>query len=117
MASYGTGRRQNTDMGLAANTTYSYYVKAYDAAGNISAQSNTAQATTLPASGTAMHVADIWTCDSAGNPKTIFIRGNHDDIYWKVKIVDAGGSPVSGVSVTTNAYNARGKAWGTFLWW
>jgi chitodextrinase len=37
------------DTGLQPNTAYSYYVKAYDAAGNISAQSNTAQATTLDA--------------------------------------------------------------------
>ena len=34
------------DAGLAASTTYSYYVSAFDAAGNVSAQSNTATATT-----------------------------------------------------------------------
>lgn len=33
--------------GLAASTTYSYTVRAFDAAGNMSAQSNTASATTL----------------------------------------------------------------------
>jgi hypothetical protein len=36
-----------SDTGLTANTTYSYYVKAKDAAGNISASSNTKSATTL----------------------------------------------------------------------
>ncbi|MEW6215632.1 MAG: chitobiase/beta-hexosaminidase C-terminal domain-containing protein, partial [Nitrospirota bacterium] len=35
--------------GLPASTTYSYYVKAYDAAGNISGQSNTVSATTFAA--------------------------------------------------------------------
>lgn len=35
-----------TDTTVSANTTYSYYVKAYDAAGNISSPSNTATVTT-----------------------------------------------------------------------
>ena len=35
------------DTGLSASTSYSYYVKAHDAAGNISASSNTVSATTL----------------------------------------------------------------------
>ena len=35
------------DTGLTPSTTYSYYVKARDAAGNVSASSNTASATTL----------------------------------------------------------------------
>ena len=37
-----------SDTGLAGSTTYSYTVQAYDNAGNTSAQSNTASATTLP---------------------------------------------------------------------
>jgi chitodextrinase len=41
-----------SDTGLAANTTYSYTVQAYDAAGNQSAQSSAASATTLPVSDT-----------------------------------------------------------------
>lgn len=36
------------DSGLAASTQYSYTVKAYDAAGNVSAASNTATSSTLP---------------------------------------------------------------------
>ena len=37
-----------SDTGLSANTTYSYTVSAYDAAGNTSSQSSSASATTLP---------------------------------------------------------------------
>jgi parallel beta-helix repeat protein len=37
-----------SDSGLAAGTQYSYTVKAYDAAGNVSAASNAATASTLP---------------------------------------------------------------------
>src|SRR5207253_1135907 len=36
-----------SDTGLAPTTSYSYTVKAFDAAGNVSAASNTATATTL----------------------------------------------------------------------
>src|SRR4030043_2004490 len=45
---------QNT--GLSPSTTYTYYVVAYDAAGNVSGQSNSASATTqaLPCTGTCM---------------------------------------------------------------
>lgn len=92
-----------SDTGLSANTTYSYYVKAYDAAVNVSAQSNAASATTQAGGGsTVIHVADIWTCDGNGNAKGTFVRP--ETVYWKVKIVDASGNPVSGVTVTTELY-------------
>ena len=49
-ASVGTsGTTSFSDVGLAASTAYSYTVAAYDAAGNASAQSAPASATTLPA--------------------------------------------------------------------
>ena len=41
-----------SDTGLTPSTTYSYTVKAADAAGNLSAASNTASATTLAAADT-----------------------------------------------------------------
>ena len=56
-----------------------------------------------------MHVQDIWTCDSAGVPKTVFIAGSY--IYWKVKIVDASGNPVSGAAVTTHTTKADGSGY------
>ncbi len=40
-----------TDSGLSASTTYSYTVKAFDAAGNVSAASNSASATTTGSGG------------------------------------------------------------------
>ncbi len=43
-----TGLPAYSDSGLAAATQYSYTVKAYDAAGNVSTASNTATASTLP---------------------------------------------------------------------
>ncbi|MGE5529281.1 MAG: Ig-like domain-containing protein [Patescibacteria group bacterium] len=88
-----------SDTGLSPGTTYSYYVKAYDAAGNVSPQSNTAQATTQPGGGSSMHVHDIWTCTSKGTPQTAFTAG--DTVYWRVKIVDAGGVAVANALVTT----------------
>ncbi len=44
------------DTGLAGSTTYSYTVKAFDAAGNTSSQSTAAMATTLAGSGTTYYV-------------------------------------------------------------
>jgi chitodextrinase len=41
-----TGGTMYQDNGLQAATKYSYFVKAYDAAGNTSASSNTVSATT-----------------------------------------------------------------------
>jgi len=47
-----------SDTGLAANTTYSYTVSAYDAAGNNSAQSSSASATTQAANANKFKVGD-----------------------------------------------------------
>ena len=43
-----TGSLTYSDSGLTAGTQYSYTVKAYDAAGNVSTSSNTATSSTLP---------------------------------------------------------------------
>jgi hypothetical protein len=55
--------------------------------------------TATPGSSTVMHVADIYTTDSAGTPKDTFNCG--DTIYWRAKIVDGNNSPVNGAAVTT----------------
>ncbi|MGE5529280.1 MAG: right-handed parallel beta-helix repeat-containing protein [Patescibacteria group bacterium] len=105
-----SGTTSYSDTGLQPNTTYTYYVKAYDAAGNVSPQSNTAQATTLPGGGgTVMHVHDIWTCDAGGNPQTVFAKGAN--FNWRVKIVDAGGAPVSGASVICHVAKPNGSGY------
>ncbi|MGE5529219.1 MAG: fibronectin type III domain-containing protein [Patescibacteria group bacterium] len=113
-----SGTTSYADTGLTPNTTYSYYVKAYDAAGNVSTQSNTAQATTLPAGGgsTVMHVESIWSCDASGNPKEIFTKAA-DNYMWRVKIFDGNGAPVAGASVTSRLYrpgNYPTQVWQTF---
>ncbi|MGE5529220.1 MAG: sialate O-acetylesterase [Patescibacteria group bacterium] len=108
-----SGTTSYSDTSLSPNTTYSYYVKAYDAAGNVSSQSNVAQATTQPGGGgsTVMHVQEIWTCDAAVNPRTTFTKPN-DDPCWRVRIVDENGNPVSGASVKVDVYRPNGtKPW------
>jgi hypothetical protein len=56
-----------SDTGLAASTTYSYFVKARDAAGNPSNSSNTAVATTQPPSVTTAAITGT-VSNSAGVP-------------------------------------------------
>ncbi len=53
------------DMGLAAATTYSYHVKAHDAANNLSVASNSAAATTYPKKG---HGAGVIVLAAMPNP-------------------------------------------------
>lgn len=99
------------DTGLSPSTTYSYYVKAYDAAGNVSAQSNTAQATTLPGGGNLMHIADFFTCNAAGVPQSSF--SSQDDPNWRVIVQDGAGTPLAGVTVVTKAYKPDGSLFQT----
>ena len=56
-----------------------------------------------------MHVADLYTCTSTGAPSSYFLRG--ETVYWKTKIVNANGSPVSGASVSTDVYKPNGTLW------
>ena len=53
-----------------------------------------------------MHVADMYTTDSNGNPQSAFTSGA--TVYWKVQIVDQSGNPVSGASVDTNIKRPTG---------
>src|SRR5205085_1224512 len=55
----------SSDTGLAASTSYSYRVRATDAAANLSSYSNTASATTSPAAGTITYVQG-----NAADPQT-----------------------------------------------
>jgi hexosaminidase len=65
--------------------------------------------TATPGGSTVMHVADIYTTDSAGNPKSLY--GHPDTFYYRVKIVDQFGNPVSGASVNTAVIWPAGGTW------
>jgi hypothetical protein len=47
-------------------------------------------------------IADIWTTDAAGTPKSTF--ANNAPVFYRVKIVDELGAPVPGTTVTTRIY-------------
>src|SRR6185437_1162626 len=55
-----------SDSGLTASTNYSYTVSSYDAAGNTSAQSTSASATTQAESGSGPYVGFLDTYNTAG---------------------------------------------------
>jgi|GEM_PF-5210098 len=76
-----------------------------------SGPTNTPTPTVTPGGAPTMHVADMLTTDINGNPKPGFLRG--EKIYWRVKIVDQAGNPVSGASVTTNLVKPNGTVWTT----
>ncbi len=80
------------DSGLTAATAYGYHVIARDAAGNSSAPSGTLNVTTDPTAAPTMHVGSI----------SIVKRNAGKRRYARavVSIVDEGGAPVDGASVT-----------------
>lgn len=87
--------RTYADTGLASNTSYSYTVSAYDAAGNVSALSTPASGTTRPVAAGAptliQHVA------SSANPIGLGISGNN----FKIPLpnnVGAGNALVLGIT-------------------
>ncbi|HYP28845.1 MAG TPA: YncE family protein [Blastocatellia bacterium] len=55
-----------------------------------------------PAPAPIMHVANIFTTDANGNPKTTFTRGQ--TVFWRVVIVDQNNSPVSAASVRSDVF-------------
>jgi Right handed beta helix region len=71
----------------------------------------TATFTPTPSGSVVMHVFDIYTTDVNGNPQSIFIH--RDTIYWRAKIVDQSGNPVSGAAVTFVLYRPDGNQWST----
>lgn len=111
------------DTGLSASTTYSYYVTAYDAAGNVSASSTPASATTQkgvtwtptgnppnqhPAHGSSGSTA-TFSSVNIGTPSS-------DRIVVVAVALDASGVPVSvtigGTSATKASINANGSGGG-----
>jgi uncharacterized protein YfaS (alpha-2-macroglobulin family) len=58
-----------------------------------------------------MHVFDIYTTDVNGNPQGTFIHGN--TVYWRARIVDQSGNPVSGAVVSFSLTRPDGSSWTT----
>jgi hypothetical protein len=78
------------DTGLTASTTYSYTVKTYDGANNLSASSNTASATTKAVSNT-IKVQDI--------AMALVTQGGMTGATATVLITDSNGNPVANATV------------------
>jgi YVTN family beta-propeller protein len=55
-----------------------------------------------PAPAPVLHVANIFTTDAGGNPKSAFTRGQ--TVFWRVLIVDQNNSPVSSASVKSDVF-------------
>ena len=90
----GTSTTTNyTDAGLTASTTYSYTVSAYDAAGNISAQSTAATATTQASSTS----GNVVFADNAGGGQYTDTSGN----VYKADTDYSGGYPASTTAAIT----------------
>ena len=99
------------DVGLAASTAYSYTVRAYDAAGNFSAASTTAAATTLRADATAPLVSSTSPANFAtGIAVNSAITVNFSGVMLAsslnantFSVIASGGVPIDGaVSITGN---------------
>jgi len=103
------------DSGLVPNTTYSYTVAAYDAAGNTSTQSSSASATTL-----APGAADTTAPSAPSGLTATAYSTTQINLSWTAAIDDIG---VAGyevwqgatkiATVTTTAYSVTGLAAGT----
>ena len=93
-AQVGTATTTNyADTGLTASTTYSYTVSAYDAAGNISAQSTAATATTQASSTS----GTVVFADNAGGGQYTDTSGN----VYKADTDYSGGYPASTTAAIT----------------
>jgi hypothetical protein len=63
--------------------------------------------TNTPSGSTVMHVAALMTTDANGTPKDVFLAG--ETLYWRARIVNQSGSPVSGATVSTKVTRADGS--------
>jgi len=92
--------------GLTANTTYSFYVKAKDAAGNISSSSNSVSATTQAASGLSCtaQVSAFPYNESFENTLGLWSQSSTDDFNWTVKSGSTPSSNTGPSSATDGSY-------------
>src|SRR6185436_19938933 len=63
--------------------------------------------TNTPSGVPVMHVAALLTTDVNNTPKDVFLAG--ETLYWRARIVDQTGSPVSGATVSTKLTRADGS--------
>ena len=98
------------DTGLTPSTTYSYFVKAKDAAGNVSAASNTASATTqAPPTSTGNITGTVYSSAGgvvAGAKITFFVAGSRRTYYTS----SSGNYTVTGLPAAT--YSLKFQAQG-----
>lgn len=87
--------------GLTPSTTYTYTVAARDAAGNISAQSQSVSATTLGAGGTSAPAITSLSPTSATVGSLVTISGSNFISPANTNTVNFGSIAVSGISVNT----------------
>ncbi len=86
-----------TDSGLAASTTYSYTVKAHDAAGNVSAASSAVSATTGTSSGSGNGTVKV-------QYKNADTSATDSQIKPTIQLVNTGSSAISLSGVTVRYY-------------
>ena len=81
---------------------------------NIPTEGGAVPYTRLPATGfemtigTVVHVADLVTTDTSGNPKSTFAPGS--TLYWRVKGADRNGNLIAGGSVSSAVTKPNGKS-------
>ena len=63
--------------------------------------------TNTPSGSTVIHVAALNTTDVNGAPKDVFLAG--ETLYWRARIVNQNGNPVSGATVSTKLTRADGS--------
>lgn len=91
-----TATTSYSDTGLAGNTTYNYTVKAYDAAGNVSAESAAATVTTQ-----AGNTATIYYKNDSFSSKYIHYKLDGSTTWTTAPGVQMSSSPFAGYSVAT----------------
>ena len=92
--------------GLTANTTYTFYVKAKDAAGNVSNSSNTISVTTqaVPSSSCTAQVSSYPYNESFENTFGLWLQDTNDDFDWTVKSGSTASSNTGPSSANDGSY-------------
>ncbi|HEX9043447.1 MAG TPA: hypothetical protein VF802_00345, partial [Candidatus Limnocylindrales bacterium] len=103
------GSTSVSDTGLTAGTAYTYTVSALDAAGNESAQSSSAGATTYPASDTSAPSVpgSVSATAAAWNVVTVSWAASSDNVGVTRYTIDRGGTKLSVVAGSVTSFTDR----------